>query len=64
MHFRVIDGLSVRFAQTECRDDQALLLNPCLEVEPRPVTSSPAVETGCEAGDGVAPARPIAVLAR
>jgi pimeloyl-ACP methyl ester carboxylesterase len=28
MHFRVIDGLSVRFAQTECRDDHALLLNP------------------------------------
>jgi hypothetical protein len=30
----------------------------------RSLTSSPAIETGCEAGDGVVPARPIAVLAR
>ena len=28
MQFRVIDGLSVRFAQSEQRDDHALLLNP------------------------------------
>jgi pimeloyl-ACP methyl ester carboxylesterase len=28
MEFRVIDGLSVRFAQSEDRDDHALLLNP------------------------------------
>jgi len=28
MQFRVIDGLSVRFAQSEDRDDHALLLNP------------------------------------
>jgi pimeloyl-ACP methyl ester carboxylesterase len=28
MQFRVIDGLSVRFAESEDREDQALLLNP------------------------------------
>jgi pimeloyl-ACP methyl ester carboxylesterase len=28
MEFRVIDGLSVRFAETEKRDDRALLLSP------------------------------------
>ena len=28
MQFRVIDGLSVRFAESEKRDDHALLLSP------------------------------------
>ena len=28
MQFRVIDGLSVRFAQSKDRDDDALLLSP------------------------------------
>ncbi len=28
MQFRVLDGLTVRFAQSEDRDDRALLLSP------------------------------------
>src|SRR5882724_11266092 len=30
-HFRIIDGLSIRFAESEDRDDHALLLSPWLE---------------------------------